>query len=164
VRRTLAVVGHEGPFEQGRQQMQVLAGLSIATKAVELTAEAIGAYIEVREQRQLGAGPAVAIACPQWPAHLRNVRGDAHFSLRYLHPSRKDISTRVGSLFPCVPCVGIGFAADTCAYTLDLLSLREFRQGLVNGFLWFPWPESKIHAPQFPAHVLGCELRWETTS
>jgi hypothetical protein len=46
----LAVVGQEGPFEQGRQQMELLAGLSVTTKAVERTAEAIGEDIAVRPQ------------------------------------------------------------------------------------------------------------------
>ena len=53
VRRMLAAVGHEGPFDRGRQQMELLAGLSITTKAVERTAEAIGEDIEVRQQREL---------------------------------------------------------------------------------------------------------------
>lgn len=53
VRRMLAAVGQEGPFEQGRQQMQLLAGLSVTTKAVERTAEAIGEDIEVGQQREL---------------------------------------------------------------------------------------------------------------
>ena len=52
VRRMLATIGHELPFEQGREQMELLAGLSVTTKAVERTAEAIGADIEVRQQRQ----------------------------------------------------------------------------------------------------------------
>lgn len=39
-RRMLAAVGHEGPFEQGRRQMALLAGLSVTIKAVERTAEA----------------------------------------------------------------------------------------------------------------------------
>lgn len=53
VRRMLAMVGHEGPFEQGRQQLELLAGLSVTTKAVERTAEAIGEEIEVSQQQQL---------------------------------------------------------------------------------------------------------------
>jgi hypothetical protein len=53
VRRMLAAVGHEGPFDRGRQQMELLAGLSITTKAVERTAEAIGEDLEVRQQREL---------------------------------------------------------------------------------------------------------------
>jgi len=53
VRRMLAVVGQEGPFEQGRQQMELLAGLSVTTKAVERTAEAIGEDIAVRQQGEL---------------------------------------------------------------------------------------------------------------
>ena len=52
VRRMLATVGQEAPFEQGREQMRLLAGLSVTTKAVERTAEAIGADIEARQQRQ----------------------------------------------------------------------------------------------------------------
>ena len=52
VRRMLAAVGHEAPFEQGRQQMELLAGLSITTKAVERTAEAIGEDIEAQQQRE----------------------------------------------------------------------------------------------------------------
>ena len=52
VRRMLAAVGHESPFQQGRQQMELLAGLSLTTKAVERTAEAIGEDIEVRQQHE----------------------------------------------------------------------------------------------------------------
>jgi hypothetical protein len=52
VRRMLAAVGHEGPFEQGRKQLELLAGLSVTTKAVERTAEAIGEDIEVRQQQE----------------------------------------------------------------------------------------------------------------
>lgn len=50
VRRRLAAVGHEAPFQQGRQPMELLAGLSLTTKAVERTAEAIGEDIEVLSQ------------------------------------------------------------------------------------------------------------------
>ena len=53
VRRMLAAVGHEAAFDEGRQQMELLAGLSVTTKAVERTAEAIGEDIEVRQQREL---------------------------------------------------------------------------------------------------------------
>jgi len=53
VRRMLAAVGQEAPFEQGREQMELLAGLSVSTKAVERTAEAIGGDIAVRQQREL---------------------------------------------------------------------------------------------------------------
>ena len=53
VRRMLAAVGQEAAFAHGRQQMELLAGLSVTTKAVERTAEAIGGDIEVRQQREL---------------------------------------------------------------------------------------------------------------
>jgi hypothetical protein len=67
VRRMLAAVGHEAPFEQGRQQMELLAGLSITTKAVERTAEAIGEDIEVRQQRQLQRALQLELAIPIGP-------------------------------------------------------------------------------------------------
>jgi hypothetical protein len=45
VRRMLALVGSEAPFDQGRRQVELLAGLAVITKAVERTAEAIGGAI-----------------------------------------------------------------------------------------------------------------------
>ena len=53
VRRMQAVVGQEAPFNHGRQQMKLLAGLEVTTKAVERTAEAIGADIAEGEQREI---------------------------------------------------------------------------------------------------------------
>ena len=53
VRRMHAVVGQESPFDHGRQQMKVLAGLEVTTKAVERTAEAIGGDIAQGEQREM---------------------------------------------------------------------------------------------------------------
>jgi len=53
VRRMLALVGQGAPFDHGRQQMQLLADLEVTTKAVERTAEAIGADIAAREQDEI---------------------------------------------------------------------------------------------------------------
>jgi hypothetical protein len=53
VRRMLATVGQEAPFDQGRQLMKLLAGLAVTTKAVERTAEAIGEDIAAREQAEI---------------------------------------------------------------------------------------------------------------
>jgi len=53
VRRMLAVVGQAAPFDQGREQMKLLAALEVTTKAVERTAEAIGEDIAAREQEQI---------------------------------------------------------------------------------------------------------------
>jgi hypothetical protein len=50
VRRMIALVGSESSFEQGRQQLEELAGLEVTTKAVERQAEAIGQDIADREQ------------------------------------------------------------------------------------------------------------------
>lgn len=71
VRRMLAVVGSESSFEQGREQLELLAGIEVTAKAVERHAEAIGSDIEVRQQSEIGrakqlelpvaAGPAVPL-------------------------------------------------------------------------------------------------------
>jgi len=53
VRRMLAVVGAEAPFDHGRQHMQLLAGLAVTTKAVERTAETLGQDIGHRQQEQI---------------------------------------------------------------------------------------------------------------
>jgi hypothetical protein len=53
VRRMMALVGSEGSFEQGRQQMEALAGLEVTSKTIERQAEAIGEDIARREQRDI---------------------------------------------------------------------------------------------------------------
>jgi hypothetical protein len=53
VRRMHALVGQQAPFDHGRQQMKVLAGLEVTTKAVERTAEAIGGDIAQRQQQEI---------------------------------------------------------------------------------------------------------------
>jgi len=53
VRRMLALVGQEAPFDHGRQQIKLLAALEVTTKTVERTAEAIGEDIATREQDEI---------------------------------------------------------------------------------------------------------------
>ena len=53
VRRMLATVGQDAPFDHGREQIKLLADLEVTTKAVERTAEAIGADIAAREQQEI---------------------------------------------------------------------------------------------------------------
>jgi hypothetical protein len=53
VRRMMALVGAESSFEQGREQLELLAGLEVTSKAVERQAEAIGAGIEAGEQNEI---------------------------------------------------------------------------------------------------------------
>jgi len=48
-----ALVGQQAPFEHGREQMKLLAGLEVNAKAVERTAEGIGGDIAAREQQQI---------------------------------------------------------------------------------------------------------------
>jgi len=53
VRRMMALVGSETSFQQGREQLEVLAGLEVTAKAVERQAEALGADIASREQTEI---------------------------------------------------------------------------------------------------------------
>jgi hypothetical protein len=53
VRRMLALVGSEVPFDHGRRQIQLLAGLDVTTKSVERTAESIGEDIVRRGQEEV---------------------------------------------------------------------------------------------------------------
>jgi len=56
VRRMMAVVGSETSFGQGREQLHLLAGLEVTSKAVERQAEALGAQIAAQEQATLQPG------------------------------------------------------------------------------------------------------------
>lgn len=51
--RMIAVVGSESSFDQSREQLALLAGLEVTTKAVERQAEAIGSDIAALEQEQI---------------------------------------------------------------------------------------------------------------
>ncbi|HYL37544.1 MAG TPA: ISKra4 family transposase [Bryobacteraceae bacterium] len=53
VRRMNAMVGQQAPFDHGREQMKLLAGLEVTTKTVERTAEAIGSDIARGEQGEI---------------------------------------------------------------------------------------------------------------
>jgi hypothetical protein len=72
VRRMQAVVGQEAPFEHGREQMKLLAGLEVTTKAVERTAEAIGENIATHEQKEIQRAMQldlpIVIGEPSWGA------------------------------------------------------------------------------------------------
>lgn len=48
----MALVGSNGSFAQGREQLEALAGLQVTTKAVERHAEAIGGDIAAGEQAE----------------------------------------------------------------------------------------------------------------
>jgi hypothetical protein len=53
VRRMQALVGQQAPFDHGREQIQLLAGLEVTTKSVERTAEVIGEDIARRERAEI---------------------------------------------------------------------------------------------------------------
>lgn len=53
VRRMQALVGQAAPFDQGREQLRLLAGLEVTAKAVERHAEAIGEDLAARERLEI---------------------------------------------------------------------------------------------------------------
>jgi hypothetical protein len=53
VRRMQALVGQAAPFDHGREQMQLLAGLDVTAKSVERVAETIGENIARHEQQEI---------------------------------------------------------------------------------------------------------------
>ena len=53
VRRMQAMAGQGSPFNQGREQLKLLADLEVTAKAVERTAEAVGGTIEARQQEDI---------------------------------------------------------------------------------------------------------------
>ena len=52
VRRMMGRVGAKEPFDEGRQDLEELSGVRVSTKALERSAEAIGADIEATAQRE----------------------------------------------------------------------------------------------------------------
>jgi hypothetical protein len=53
VRRMHALVGQEVPFDHGREQMKLLAGLEVTTKSVERVVEGVGADVARCEQQEI---------------------------------------------------------------------------------------------------------------
>jgi hypothetical protein len=53
VRRMQALIGQQAPFDHGREQMKILTGLEVTTKAVERVSEAIGGDIAKRQQQEI---------------------------------------------------------------------------------------------------------------
>ena len=53
VRRMMALVGSDGPFEHGRRQIKELAGLDVTSKTIERHAETIGEDIARREETEV---------------------------------------------------------------------------------------------------------------
>jgi hypothetical protein len=68
VRRMMAVVGSESSFDQGREQLELLAGIEVTAKAVERHAEAIGSDIEVRQQSEIGRAKQLELPVAGGPA------------------------------------------------------------------------------------------------
>jgi len=68
VRRMMAVVGSETSFDQGREQLELLAGIGVTAKAVERHAEAIGADVEACQQSQIRYAKQLQLPVVRGPA------------------------------------------------------------------------------------------------
>jgi hypothetical protein len=67
VRRMLGVVGNDAPFDHGREQMKLLAGLEVTSKTVERTTEALGADIADQEQQEIDRARQLDLPVPLGP-------------------------------------------------------------------------------------------------
>jgi hypothetical protein len=63
----LGVVGSDAPFDHGREQMKLLAGLEVTSKTVERTAEALGTDIAAREQQKIDRARQLDLPIPLGP-------------------------------------------------------------------------------------------------
>jgi len=63
VRRMMAMVGSETSFQHGREQLELLAGIEVTTKAVERQAEAIGD--DIAQQEKLRNSRALQLDLPE---------------------------------------------------------------------------------------------------
>ena len=85
VRRMLAAVGGVAPFAQGRDQIQLLAGLEVTAKTVERTAESIGKDIEIRQQKDIQSAKQLrlpAVAGPPIPCLYIQMDGTQVFVVK----------------------------------------------------------------------------------
>lgn len=53
VRRMMALVGQQAPFDHGREELKLLAGREVTAKSVERVAEAIGAAVAQQDQDEI---------------------------------------------------------------------------------------------------------------
>lgn len=67
VRRMMAVVGSGSPFDLGREQLELLAGLHVSAKSVERQAEQIGAEIMRLEQAEIQRSVQLQLPIPAGP-------------------------------------------------------------------------------------------------
>ena len=85
VRRMLAAVGGVAPFAQGRDQIQLLAGLEVTAKTVARTAESIGKDIEIRQQKDIQSAKQLrlpAVAGPPIPCLYIQMGGTQVFVVK----------------------------------------------------------------------------------
>jgi len=68
VRRMLAVVGSESSFDQGREHLELWAGIEVTAKAVERQAEAIGGDIEACQQSEIRRAKQLELPVVHGPA------------------------------------------------------------------------------------------------
>ncbi len=76
VRRMLAAVGQEGPFAQGRQQMELLAGLSVTTQSRRTHGRSHRRRYRSWSTARAQASPATGVADPAGATHSHSICGD----------------------------------------------------------------------------------------
>jgi hypothetical protein len=139
----LAAVGQAAAFDQGREQMKLLAGLELTTKAVERTAEAIGEDIGRREREEIGQalqldlpveiGEPIPILYVQMDGTgVPVTRAERGASKRDGQPARTR-EVKLGCVFTQTTHDAQGYAIrdpDSTTYTGAIESAEEFGQRL----------------------------------
>jgi hypothetical protein len=67
VRRMMALVGSDTSFDRGREQLGVLAGVEVTTKAVERHAEAIGRDVAAHDEQRIRCAKQLELPIPLGP-------------------------------------------------------------------------------------------------
>jgi pimeloyl-ACP methyl ester carboxylesterase len=154
----MAAVGQDAPFEHGREQIKLLAGLSVTTKAVERTAEAIGVDIAARQQEETNRARQLDLPIPIGPSipvlyveldgtGVPVVRAETEG-----RPGKIDgqpahtREVKLGCVFTQTTCDQEGFAVrdpDSTTYTGAIESAEEFGKRLYAEARWQAWMRQK---------------------
>jgi hypothetical protein len=158
VRRMHALVGQQAPFDDGRAQMQLLAGLEVTTKSVERIAEAIGGDLAQREQAEIEkalqldlpvvAGGTIPVLYVQMdgtgiPVVKKETVGRQGKSDGQPAHTRE---AKLGCVFTQTTCDEQGFAIrdpDSTTYTGAIESAVEFGRRIYREALHRGWSRAK---------------------
>jgi hypothetical protein len=172
VRRMLASVGGEAPFARGRDQMKLLAGLEVSAKAIERTAESIGADIENRQQKDIQGAKQLhlpVVTAPPIPYFYVQMDGTQVFVVKSEAEGRagrtpgqpaRTRECKLGAVFTQTAVDDQGRPVrdeNSTTYVGAIESAEEFglrQRGLESGL--GPRHHSRAHGRWFPLDLESC--------